>query len=102
MKIHTVMGTTGEYSDQREWPVVSFFDEEKAKEHITKATERAKEWEAIYQKIYDKYAIAIYDDDLPDLCNEYDPNMLMNMSTGTAYHYITTEIADFENMCDTA
>lgn len=41
-KIYVVMGTTGEYSDRSEWPVIAYFDEEKAKQHVTLARQEAK------------------------------------------------------------
>jgi len=41
-KIYVVMGTTGEYSDRSEWLVIAYFDEEKAKQHVTLARQEAK------------------------------------------------------------
>lgn len=83
-EIHTVFGKTGKYSDITEWAVCSFFDEEKAKERVLLAAERAAEIEQIRP---DKYVI-------PDgVVNEYDLGMQMD-HTGTDYYYITTCILD--------
>lgn len=38
-RVHVVMGTTGEYSDRTEWPVVAYPSAEQAQEHVRLATE---------------------------------------------------------------
>ena len=86
MNVYTVFGTTGEYSDRDEWPVISYLDEEMAKEHVIRATEKAKEWEV---KRKETYA------DPPEGWNKHDPKMSMDY-TGTSYYYVTTEIADYD------
>lgn len=40
--IYVVMGTTGEYSDRDEWPVMGYFSEGKAQEHVIRASTRAR------------------------------------------------------------
>jgi len=85
MKIHTV-GVTGECSDRTERAVISYLSEERAKDHVIKATERAKEWVEERQ--------SVYSDEPPKGWNEYDPEMRM-FCTGTYYYYVTTVIADY-------
>lgn len=42
MTIYVVSGSIGEYSDQTEWLVKAFTDEEKAKELVISASDRAR------------------------------------------------------------
>ena len=86
MNVYTVIGTTGEYSDRNEWPVISYLDEERAKDHVVRATEKATEWKVIRKETYA---------DPPEGWSEYDHKMSMDY-TGTAYYYVTTEIADYD------
>ena len=44
-KVYVVEGSTGEYSDHREWPVAAYMREDLAREHADKA----KKW---YLKLY--------------------------------------------------
>lgn len=78
-KIYMVYGMTGEYSDHIEWPVRAFADEEKAKELVLKASERAKEIYARWQNSYMGFP-------KPKEQNEYDPGMDIDFS-GTTYAY---------------
>lgn len=65
MNIYVVIGTTGEYSDHREWPVAAYFSEKLAQAHVIRATQRANEL----------YAQAGgYCDKIPDGANEHDPD----------------------------
>jgi hypothetical protein len=80
MDIFIVMGTTGEYSDRSEWPVIAYQDESLANRHVYLATGKANE---IYGLMIDN----INDDDLPE--NPYDPNMKMDY-TGTNYFVYKT------------
>ena len=82
--VYVVMGYTGEYSDNREWPVCAFFDEEKAKERVVLAGERARE-------IFSKYKDILWDSEIEP--NEYDPHMDMDY-TGTSYFYHTVEVVE--------
>lgn len=85
MKIYVVFGVTGEYSDRKEWPVVSYRDEQLAQDHVVRATERAKEWEAIRKENYDSP---------PTGWNQYDESMVCDY-TGTSYFYHTIELLDY-------
>jgi len=86
MIIYVVMGTTGEYSDKSDWPVIAYTDELKAQQHVINATRKANEWEAIR-------ANDVQFTRPPKGWSEYDPNMQMDCA-GTFYYYITTELVD--------
>jgi hypothetical protein len=83
MKIYIVMGTTGEYSDRHEWPVVAYFDEHAARVHIDNATRVANQIEQD----------GGYYDPEDGAKNEYDPSMRMDY-TGTGYYMMTVDTAD--------
>jgi hypothetical protein len=80
-RIYVVMGSTGEYSDRDEWPVLAYTNERAAQNHVAKATERADE---LYSKYHDYY-------DIPVNSNEYDPDMEIDY-TGTRYFIYRTEL----------
>ena len=82
--IYVVMGTTGEYSDRSEWPVIAFVSEEAAKERIEKATHRAKELEATIPSNYEMHVDHFKQ-------NEFDPDM-QHKYTGTEYYYLKVEL----------
>jgi hypothetical protein len=52
MIIYVVFGTTGEYSDRREWTVKAFSEEKKAKKLVKDATRRANEFDSDMQTDY--------------------------------------------------
>lgn len=81
-KLFIVMGTTGEYSDRTEWPVVAYEDEEEAEKHVDAATRRAKELEVGRGSRYE----------LSDKERSvYDPGMGMDY-TGTDYYVLEVEL----------
>jgi hypothetical protein len=80
-KIYVVMGSTGEYSDRSEWPVVAFRDEEEAQKSVENATRRANECGANRASQYQ----------IEKGVNEFDPDMRMDY-TGTSYYYMTVEL----------
>ena len=80
-KIFVVMGSTGEYSDRTEWPVLAYTDEDLAKEHVVNADRRAKE---IYATRKTRYGVE-------KGINEFDPDMDMNY-TGTSYFLYTVDL----------
>jgi len=69
-KIHVVMGSNGEYSDRTDWPVISYFDKEKAEKHVINAEKRVAEIivqgsalpSAERKNEYDKGHVVCYDD----------------------------------------
>lgn len=77
------MGSTGEYSDNRNWAVIAFKNKLLAEEHILKATCRAKE-------ILAKCGDWVDWDEEKDP-NEFDSNMDMDY-TGTTYFYYEVEL----------
>jgi len=76
-KIYIVKGTTGEYSDRRSWLVAAYKNEEEAKKHVEKASERHRELNTKYKGV--SYQIS-------DEANEYDPHMQTTNYTGTIYY----------------
>ena len=42
--IHIVYGSTGEYSDYVEWPIIAYEDKAKAQDHAKNVQEYADEW----------------------------------------------------------
>lgn len=81
--IYIVMGTTGEYSDRIEWPVIAFEDEELAKQQVEYAKTMA---DKIYERCleYNKFPLI-------SAKNSYDPNMKMDY-TGTSYFIYETTL----------
>ena len=84
MKIYTVMGTTGEYSDRIEWAVVSFKHKSAAEKLVINATRQAALIDQERQK-----RSAIFEQ--PVAKNKYDPEMRMDY-TGTQYYIVQTEL----------
>lgn len=90
LKVHIVIGSTGEYSDHKEWLVAAYLDEERAKKHVLEASAYARE-------VFAKYGEGNYLDwfDLsPEertKSNPLDPGMDMDY-TGINYHYETTNL----------
>ena len=82
--VYVVVGSSGEYSDRTEWGVVAFISEDAAKDHVEKATKRAKELEATRPTDWTKQADHFKS-------NEFDPDMKTDY-TGTSYYYITVEL----------
>ena len=75
------MGTTGEYSDRQEWPVMAYRESRLAKIHVHNATRAAKLMEP-FRPIID-----------PGKKNPYDPHMQMQMSyRGTSYFIMEVEL----------
>jgi hypothetical protein len=83
--IFVVEGSTGEYSDHREWLVKAYTNETKAIEHILLASQEANKLFVKYNS--DDYA---YGDSLE---NKYDPYMQMDY-TGVRYRYHSIELVE--------
>ena len=83
--IHIVMGATGEYGDYTEWPVIAYFDREKANERARLAQEKANE---IFKELKGKYYL------LEGGENPYDEQMAMDY-TGSFYDVITIKLVDW-------
>ena len=76
--VYVVYGSTGEYSDHREWFVRAFADEMKGRDFVERVSARFRE-----------LAIQYGDDrwDAPEGCNELDPHMEWDY-TGTNYYLV--------------
>ena len=85
MNIYLVMGTTGEYSDSVDWPVMAYFTEKKAQEHVLNADHKAKELYGMYPR-HEEHRI-------PKGANEFDPQMQTDYS-GTSYFIYNAPIGD--------
>jgi hypothetical protein len=86
MKIFIVFGSSGEYSDHQEWTVKAFYDEDRAKELVERATIRGKEIEKKFsdeRKYFNRYE----DKGL----NEFDPDFIYDYS-GFNYYIEETEL----------
>jgi hypothetical protein len=82
MTIYVVQGSTGEYSDHREWLVRAYSDEEKAKAKVVRCTERANAAQAAGVCIYDSVESAPFRNEDPMLQLDY---------TGTNYSILKVE-----------
>jgi hypothetical protein len=95
--VYIVMGSTGEYSDRSEWPVVAYLNEEHAKEHVEKATAYAKEFEVFAQR--DEFRHNTWDKRRELTVSPFDPRFSMDY-TGTSYWYdevpLLREVKKFE------
>lgn len=90
-KVYVVMGTSGEYSDRNEWPVIAYFDKEKAEQHIKNATQEANK---IFQNkpiIKNKYC--------PQKgVNKYDLEMTWDYGDGCSYFMYEVELIEGERL----
>jgi len=80
-EIYVVIGATGEYSDRTEWLVAAYENENAAKEHVLKATEKAKEWEVLRKDTDESWAS--WDKDW----NPWDKVAQYMDYTGTNYYF---------------
>lgn len=90
------MGTSGEYSDRREWPVIAYHDEGAAKRHVEAAQSEAirleeKKREAIDN---DEYDFSGDWDEADENKNKYDDAMEWYGSESSRYFYMTVPIGD--------
>ena len=83
MKIYLVQGTTGEYSDRKDWTVCAYRSKEKAYDHASKAMRRAMKLHYMGWKSYDNNGEV----------NEFDSKMQIDY-TGTEY---TTEEVELKS-----
>lgn len=80
--IYVVMGTTGEYSDRTEWPVVAYTNESDARRHVELAGNEAK---TIFATRKDRYST-------DGIVNPFDPKMEMDYM-GTEYFIHSTVLS---------
>jgi len=81
MPVYVVIGTTGEYSDHREWPVKAYYSKTLAEQHVVNAGRRANE---LFVQ-YGRYG------DVPKGENEYDSKM-ESAYTGQRYYIWEVEL----------
>lgn len=81
IEVHVVEGTTGEYEDRTEWPVVGFTDRARA-EAFCKSINKWCQERSLHVHRYSG-------DDVPT--NPYDPHMQVDY-TGTEYHLYTVTV----------
>jgi hypothetical protein len=84
--IYIVEGSTGEYSDHQEWPVVAYEEEIDAKLHVA----AAEEWARVNSVSTQSDTLLDYHE-RSDLKNPYDEGMRIDY-TGVRYHYYSVEV----------
>jgi len=100
--VYVVMGECGEFSDYDTWPIVAFFNEKEAQEYVTKASERADEWDLlvdIANERLDKIPDGVIRADeervmtVPEGWSSYDPEFSSkHKGTGIGYWYLTAPV----------
>lgn len=93
--VYVIMGSTGEYSDRREWAVVYFKEEAGAQSLVELLTAEAQRVEREIEKDSYSYYDHKYSDHWPQwwidrFCSKYDPNFIRDY-TGTKYYIINVE-----------
>jgi hypothetical protein len=86
--VYVVMGTTGEYSDRSEWPVLAHLKKPDAERHVELASDWAR------QRRYHEDAqrdVANYNSHR-DENNPHDPNMQVDY-TGVSYYVLDVPLA---------
>lgn len=81
MKIYIVHGSTGEYSDRKEWIVCAYKEEDHARKHVLAASSTARELIIKYGNYYN----------IPRGANPFDPEMSVDC-TGVNYDVLPTEL----------
>lgn len=85
-RIWIVMGSTGEYSDRREWPVIAFTSEDAAKERIAALDVRMQQIPQEWRDDRWEHEVKIKEHMAP-----LDPNFSMDY-TGTSYFFYEVEV----------
>lgn len=93
-RIFVVMGTTGEYSDRTEWPVLAFTDKTAAEKLVVQASRRAAEIHnqpsnGLSYRV--DLAMAEARGERLEPLNEFDPEMQMDY-TGTFYEILEVDL----------
>lgn len=87
-QVYIVMGSTGEYSDNREWPVLAYVDEAEAKAHVA----RCDEW-LLANGCHMNSDRSVSWHDRSRLKNPHDESMDVDY-TGTRYYVMPVRLAD--------
>lgn len=87
--IYIVEGSTGEYSDNRTWPIAAYESEESAKSHVA----AADVWARANGVHGDLETIRYYYDSREQLANPFDSGMTVDY-TGVWYCYYGVEFRE--------
>lgn len=94
MQIWIVEGSSGEYSDHREWPLKAFRDEKAAQRLVIEAQARANEIQALRDSDYETWwTLDETEPKPPRVVNEFDPRMELNY-TGVHYTCYPIELVE--------
>lgn len=99
MKIYTVFGAEGEYSDHQEWAICSYSSEEEAKKHVEKASEQERVIRINIDKDSELNFLYETDKDYKEkrklIFNKYDPDATTYRDyTGRNYYLVVTDLRD--------
>jgi hypothetical protein len=83
--IYIVQGSTGEYSDHREWLLKAFRDEKQAQRLVVEAQARANEIHQLKESDFGKW-YELNEEKDPAVLNEFDSAMDMDFAD-TNIHY---------------
>jgi len=88
MKIYVVQGSTGEYSDHREWLVKAFKSQEKAQDFVSFLDSKLLELGLKYESVYTHE-----DMEKEEKMMEFDPQFQFDY-TGTMYSILEVELEE--------
>lgn len=99
MKVYLVQAGTGEYDCKMSWTLGAFLDKEKAEARVKLAKARAEHIIALYKHHTGRDCGWIMEDDLEELevVNEFDLNMLIDITSGISYGMREVEVLDAED-----
>jgi hypothetical protein len=97
-EVHVVFGTSGEYSDRTEWPIAAYLVEAEAKKHVEAATRVAQTIHAEFER---SFTVKPWNEQsweeeqawVKAHKNPYDPQMELDVYTGTTYYYVSVPCA---------
>ena len=92
-EIFVVQGSTGEYSDHREWLIKAFVKELAAQDFVEKVSARAREITQAEETARDARDYSFYDRKDPKFVNELDKDMQIDY-TGVEYTYFPVELVE--------
>ena len=94
MTIWFIEGSTGEYSDHREWPVCAYTRKEDAESHVAAASAAAREISEKVRALHEGSGGWDYEaQELLIRQNQFDPDMRLDY-TGTHYTCYEVELRD--------
>lgn len=92
-KIYVVMGSTGEYSDHREWPVCSYSSEKAAAQRVVDCTASAARFDKDDDTVFDRYSLAFFDEEQKAAANPLDPQINVSY-TGVQYSFFAIDLIE--------